>query len=220
MATWIVHFRIAEKFLDRMSKKAGDDFLIGSVAPDCGWGKKDSFSGFVPPAQITHWTKSGKKNEINVQEFCEAYINKDEMWGKGAFYTGYLVHLLTDIFWGQNVCVPTRLKYKKEYAKNPEFLLEIKKDWNALDFEFLKDNPGFSAYKRFCDIDEIGDFLPYFEKGQLKTQCGYIKNYYENPAEYEMPGGYLTKERQAAIVEIIYNAVADFMTASGYMEGI
>ena len=218
MATWIVHLRIADKFLDRMSERAGDDFLIGSVAPDCGWGEKDSFSGFRPPAEITHWTKSGKKNEINAVEFSKEYINKDEMWDKGAFYTGYLVHLLTDIYWGQNVCTPTRLKYKAEYENNPEYLLEIKKDWNGLDFVYLKDNPGFRAYKRFCDVDDIGDFLPYFEKGQLKVQCAYIKNYYKNTIEYEMPGVYLTKERQSELVEKIYTAVVDFLTECGYIE--
>ena len=217
MATWIVHLRIAERFLDRMTQKAGDDFLIGSVAPDCGWGKKDSFSGFEPPAEITHWTKSGKKNEINAVEFLQKYVNKDEMWDEGAFYTGYLVHLLTDIYWGQNICNPTRVKYKAEYEENPEFLLEIKKDWNALDFEYLKDNPDFRTFERFCEIEDINDFLPYYEKGQLKTQCEYIKEYYKTVKEYEMPGIYLSKERQSELVDRIYDAVVDFLTECGYI---
>ena len=69
----------------------------------------------------------------------------------------------------------------------------------------------------YNSVDDIKDFLPYFEEGQLKAQCEYIKDYYNNTKEYEMPGVYLTKERQAELVDRIYLAVVDFLTECGYI---
>ena len=37
MATWMVHFRIADYFLDKLKGIDSTDFAIGSVAPDFGY---------------------------------------------------------------------------------------------------------------------------------------------------------------------------------------
>ena len=62
MATWGVHLRVARCFIDNLiAKKYHREFVIGSVAPDCGYGVKDSFGEFTPPPKITHWSPSGMK---------------------------------------------------------------------------------------------------------------------------------------------------------------
>ena len=48
MATWGVHLRVARCFIDNLiAKKYHREFVIGSVAPDCGYGVKDSFGDFM-----------------------------------------------------------------------------------------------------------------------------------------------------------------------------
>ena len=65
MATWGVHLRVARCFIDNLiAKKYHREFVIGSVAPDCGYGVKDSFGEFTPPPKITHWSPSGMKRVL------------------------------------------------------------------------------------------------------------------------------------------------------------
>lgn len=221
MATWMIHFRVADCFLDRFSDKAGDEFLIGSVAPDCGYGRKDSFTGFMPPATVTHWTQSGRKNEIDIDAFFEAYLKGADAWGAAAFYLGYFVHLLTDMKWSSEMYLPTRIIYHDEYEKDPGFLLKIKEDWNDLDHKFLMENPDFRAYNRFKKITEIKDYLPYYEPGQLKKQCGVIVDYYESFSDIARLGReytYLTQKRQDEFVGEIYRSVKRFLKAVGILE--
>ena len=134
-------------------------------------------------ATVTHWTDSGHKTDIDTDKFYNTYLKNADVWGDAAFYLGYFIHLLTDIKWSSQMYLPTRIKYHDEYEKNPAFLIEIKKDWNDLDYRFLKENPDFRTYKRFCRMCEntkIKDFLPYYEPGQLDIQCKKIVQYYEN----------------------------------------
>ncbi len=216
MATWLVHLRVADYFLDRFDKKSGDEFLIGSVAPDCGYGQKDSFSGFVPPTTVTHWTASGRKAEIDLDSFFNTYLKGFDVWGKASFYLGYFMHLLTDVKWSSEMYLPTRIKYHDEYEKNPEFLIEIKKDWNDLDHRFLHENPDFRAFDRFCAIRQIKDYMPYYEPGQIKRQCAVIADYYKSFDDVERvyrEYQYLTPERQNEFVGLICQSVMRFLSA-------
>lgn len=221
MATWMVHLRVADRFLDRVEKERREEFLVGSVAPDCGYGSKDSFSGFIPPTSTTHWTPTGRKNDIDIDRFFDTYLKNADCWGDAAFYLGYLIHLLTDIKWGMGMYLPTKIKYREQYKQNPEFLLEIKKDWNDLDYRFIAENPDFRGFKKFCRIGEISDYLPYYEHGQLKTQCDEIIKYYK---EYKdgrdlwRDYKYLTPERQNRFVEQIYQTVEQFLVEIGIIQ--
>ena len=42
MATWIVHMRVASYFTNKFPFLDKSEFVCGSVAPDCGYGKKVS----------------------------------------------------------------------------------------------------------------------------------------------------------------------------------
>ena len=179
MATWGVHLRVARLFLKEMDKKHHREFVIGSVAPDCGYGVKDSFGEFTPPPTITHWSPSGMKRDCRYKDFFNTYLTgerNDDYW----FYLGYYVHLLTDIMWSVTMYMPTRIKYADEYEKNPEFLKVIKKDWNDIDVGYLRkldEHPVFDILK---NAGEIKDYLRYYEKNQLTVQVKFIVDYYEN----------------------------------------
>lgn len=179
MATWGVHLRVATLFLSKIDKKHHREFVIGSVAPDCGYGEKDSFGEFTPPPKVTHWSPSGMKRDCRYKDFYNTYLTgekNDDYW----FYLGYYVHLMTDIMWSVTMYMPTRIKYAGKYAENPEFLKVIKKDWNDIDAVHLKrlhNTPSFDILKNAGDIK---DYLTYYEKDQLTIQVKFIVNYYEN----------------------------------------
>lgn len=179
MATWMVHLRIADYFIDNIKGVKATEFVIGSVAPDCGYGKKDSIGAFNPPPAVTHWTPTGNKKDCRYMDFYNQYLKDAKMDSDYWFYLGYYVHLLTDIMWSATVYMPTREKYAAEYEKNPEFLKEIKVDWNDLDHKYLCDNPDFRALKILSDNKYVKDYMPYYEENQLTVQTRYIANYYK-----------------------------------------
>lgn len=181
MATWVVHLRMADYFLNNCAIPYPYEFVVGNLAPDCGYGKKDSFGEFVPPPSVTHWTPTGSKRDCRYKDFYNEYL-KDGGHDKAySFYLGYYVHLLTDIMWSSTVCIPTYSKYADEYKKNPEFLRVIKLDWNDLDYKYLKEHPDFKPYEMIDgEKSEIPDYLPYYEHNQLTRQVRFIADYYKN----------------------------------------
>lgn len=180
MATWGVHLRVARCFIDNLiAKKYHREFVIGSVAPDCGYGVKDSFGEFTPPPKITHWSPSGMKRDCRYNDFQKEYLN-DKSNADYWFYLGYYVHLLTDIMWSVTMYMPTRVKYAEEYKKNPEFLKVIKKDWNDIDVWHLRSLTYHPTFDILKNAGEIKDYLPYYEHNQLTKQVKFIVDYYES----------------------------------------
>ncbi|MDD6763385.1 MAG: zinc dependent phospholipase C family protein [Clostridiales bacterium] len=183
MATWIVHLRIADEYLRRGLIPCERDFILGSVAPDCGYGVKDSYGDFMPPPEITHWAPGGVKLYCEYWKFMDEYLTgkKDSIdyW----FYLGYYVHLTTDIMWSTMMYLPTKITYADQYEKNPDFLRIIKKDWYDLDFKFLRDHPDFRPYSIIKNAGEVKDYLPYYEPGQLTAQIRFIGDYYSDPKD-------------------------------------
>lgn len=179
MATWIVHCRIADYFIKKYKAISDTEFVLGSVAPDCGYGKKDSFGGFQPPAEITHWAPDGKKSRCKYNDFYDKYLTIKKDKGSFSFYLGYYVHLLTDMMWATAIYSPTRIKYKKEYERDPYFLRTIKVDWYDLDYKYLKDNENFYAFRLLEENKSVKDYLPYYETGQLTKQIRFIADFYK-----------------------------------------
>ena len=180
MATWGVHLRIADEYIKQGIINNPTQFVLGSVAPDCGYGEKDSFGEFVPPPKITHWTPNGLKIYCEYWKFREQYLYPNMNNEDYDFYLGYYVHLLTDILWSSMMYMPTRVKYAEEYKENPEFLKIIKQDWYDLDYKFFRDNPDFEAYRLLRENKTVKDYLPYYEPGQLTVQTKFIADYYKD----------------------------------------
>lgn len=179
MATWIVHLRIADEYFKRNLIPYKTEFVLGSVAPDCGYGKKDSFGDFSPPPEITHWAPGGVKLYCEYWKFYNEYLKYKVRDKDYFFYLGYYIHLITDILWSTIMYLPTKIKYADEYRENPEFLKVIKTDWYDLDFKFLRENPDFIPYKLLQENTEVKDYLPYYEKNQLTVQTKFIADYYK-----------------------------------------
>lgn len=179
MATWGVHLRVAGLFLNHIDKAHHREFVIGSVAPDCGYGEKDSFGEFTPPPTVTHWSPSGMKRDCRYKDFYDMYLTgerNDDYW----FYLGYYVHLMTDIMWSVTMYMPTRIKYAKQYEENPEFLKTIKKDWNDIDVQHFRNLKEHRVFDILKNAGEIKQYLTYYEPDQLTVQIKFIVDYYEN----------------------------------------
>ena len=196
MATWIVHLRIADILIKEqlIPDKYKKEFIYGSLAPDCGYGIKDSFGEFSPPPSITHWTPDGCKIFCEYNNFYNTYIKDKKHNDSYYFYLGYYVHLITDVLWSTSIYMPTRYKYAKEYNKDPMYLNTVKKDWYGLDYKFLSENPGFEPYKQLSSVKDVADYLPYYEPGQLEKQLKFISDYYKTFAPPQSEYKFLSAE--------------------------
>lgn len=56
MPTWVNHFRVADRLIDKLDNIDVAYFVVGTIAPDCG--KLDKLHGIYKPyTGITHFTK-------------------------------------------------------------------------------------------------------------------------------------------------------------------
>lgn len=207
MATWVVHLRIADYFLDMINDINSAEFVVGSVAPDCGYGQKDSKGEFDPPPSVTHWTPTGSKKDCRYKDFYLKYLYGKEKNNAYWFYLGYYVHLITDIMWSSQIYLPTCDKYESEFVHSTDFLRHIKKDWNDLDHKFIRDNPMFRPYEILRENKSVNDYLDYYEKDQLTVQTKYIVEYYnENTGKSDLDRDY-TYLTQQEVDDFIDSAI-------------
>ncbi len=211
MATWIVHLRIANSYLKRniIPSEYKREFIIGSVAPDCGFGKKDSYGEFDPPPEITHWAPGGVKMYCRYWDFLNEYLKDRQRDGDYYFYLGYYIHLITDIIWSTAMYLPTRIKYSEQYKENPDFLRVIKVDWYDLDFKFLRDNPDFEPFEILKTTTFVKDYLDYYQPGQLTTQTKFICDYYSDASGHilDRQYPYLDEETMNKFIECAIDLV-------------
>jgi len=189
MASWMVHFRIAEYFLEKIAWLDKECFIVGNIGPDCGEPNED-WSQFTPPAKITHWISNGsKKQNIDTDSFYEAYIEGINMFDnvvekvnleQNSFYLGYYIHLLTDVSWSFKIGIPIREKYAKEFKEQQsELWWVIKKDWYDLDHLYLKKNPDFGIFRIFDKIKEFKNYyFDYYSETAIIRQIRYISDFY------------------------------------------
>ena len=181
MATWIVHCRVGDYFLDRIPGLDKKLFAVGNVSPDCGYGKKDSLGKFTPPPRITHWSDTESKRNINAERFYgECLSKKDPNSREYSFYLGYYVHLMTDIRWTWETALPAKVKYRREFEDDPEYLKVMKVDWYDLDFKFIRDFGEPRCYELIQNAGKIARYFDYYEPDQLTKQVAFIASYYKN----------------------------------------
>lgn len=215
MASWIVHFRIADKILDYVNLSS-QEFIVGSIGADCGEAN-ENFTQFTPSSNITHWTKSGKKSECDYEAFYNTHLTKELTLDKFSFYLGYYVHLLTDVLWVERIAIPTGKRFSIEFDKDLSFIAKVKKDWYDLDHLFLKENPNFRAFKIFSSIKSFPNkYLEYYSELSIENQIKYITNFYNSIhddlyREYI----YLKKDEMDKFVENTSNDILKILKEKG-----
>lgn len=176
MATWVTHFRIAEKLIDSGLFVSNEEFLIGNIGPDCGlYGEGGELN---PPKEITHFKIDGK---INADLFYDRYIqnSEDSINSKGlSFCLGYYLHLVTDQEWSKLHQQKKKERVYQDIIGTPEYWNLIKRDWYGLDFQYLKDNKTTIFWTTFQNISEFPDYLDIFPSGQVNEQIKRITKFY------------------------------------------
>ena len=183
MASWMVHLRIADRFLDIFDVNE-TEFVMGNIAPDSGI-PNDDWSVYTPDKELSHFKTRGDDGHrhINAELFIEKYFRSNiisEYSDKEySFYLGYLVHLLTDILWIKIALPICKSRSSEELLKSDRAIWTWKKDFYDLDASFISKNPKFRAfdiYKRSEGF--INKYMDIFTENAFDERREYIVSYY------------------------------------------
>ena len=212
MATWVTHFRIAERLIDLGVPVSKEEFLVGNIGPDCGLYHEGE--GLIPPKTVTHYKMDG---QINADLFYSQYLlhhEKDIHTKKLSFYLGYYLHLVTDQEW--NKCYQAKKKESlyQNILESPEYWSLIKGDWYGIDFQYLKNNKDHIFWTTFQNITDFPDYLDFFPKGQVAEQIRQITSFYlENTVPNDHHFIYLTQSEVDEFVEHTVSRIIEILEA-------
>lgn len=189
MASWLTHLRVAEALRHRLSLR-GYEFLAGNVAPDSSNFAPD---GFDPPTEITHFTQTDK-SACDYNAFAAKYIETASDERSRLFYIGYFCHLMTDVMWSLKICKPCEERFAEQFRQDETaFYRTVKRDWHAVDFEFLEAHPHFSPLEQLKNGKRLpSGLLEYFADGMIERKIRFITRYYGSHRTYDSEYIYLT----------------------------
>lgn len=209
MASWMVHLRVADKLLNRISGITSTEFVIGNIAPDSGIPNED-WSAFTPSSEVSHFRTSDEDGIKVIHEdwYIEKYFTKEQRefydTKQYSFYLGYLIHLLTDKLWVRDVVQPLRMRNLKLYEQNRgEWFRAIKKEWRILDLIYLQRHADFRSFM-ICEqaIGFQNTFLDFFSADAFDNRREYItKSYRKECSVVENQTMFLTKDDIERFVE-------------------
>lgn len=180
MASWMIHFRVADGIMDSIKNVDKEKFIVGNIGPDCGELCDDGKS-YKPLKYITHWQNPGNKKESLENDFFLKYISGGEMSSDKSFYIGYYSHLLTDILWKKKIYNPTKEKYLNKYNNETELNHRIKADWGDIDQLFFRNNPDFRTLKLFQKITSFPNrYFNYYSDTAFESKIVEISTCYNN----------------------------------------
>ncbi len=204
MTSWMVHLRIADKLVEAIPNLSPVEFIVGNIAPDSGVPNED-WSAFSPDTSVSHFKGTGK--HANPEAFAAKYFTPAQRAGyderQYSFYLGYLTHLMTDVLWVRDVYHPAKERFHREFAADPGFIWTVKEDWYDLDYKYLRDHPGFRAFRVYLGaVGFRNDFMEEFSAEAFDNRRIYITDFYlqgKEKLDREYP--YLTETEMDAFVE-------------------
>lgn len=206
MASWMVHLRIADILLNRLNGLCPTEFIVGNIAPDSGVPNED-WSVFTPSTTISHF-RTPRHKKADPAFFAQKYFTAEQIKNytpeETSFYLGYLVHLMTDVAWSNNILYPAKAKFADEWAANPNACIwRMKEDWYDLDFMYLRDHPGFRAFQIYLNATGFENrYMDEFSDDAFENRRQYITGFYlagKDNLDRSYP--YLTKEAMDSFVE-------------------
>lgn len=181
MATWIAHLRIAERLLERLPGLDPAQFAIGSVAPDAGI-PDEHWEKFDPPPEVTHFERSHSVHkDIADLAFYRGYMQPVDPGDRlrFSFRLGYFFHLIIDNLWTIRVGRPTHERYAGQFAADPKFIWEVKRDWYGLDHLYVRAHRDCLYWRVFLAAEPQDAELDFLPSAALSRQLKHIKVYYQ-----------------------------------------
>ena len=218
MASWMVHLRIADKLLDQLSSISAQEFIVGNIAPDSGVPNED-WSQFTPSTVISHF-QTPRHKKADPLNFAEKYFTgeqrKNYSTKEFSFYLGYLVHLMTDVSWSNNILYPAKERFADEWAADSNGCIwRMKEDWYDLDFMYLRDHPTFRAFQIYHDAEGFENrFMEEFAVDAFDNRRKYITGFYlAGKANLDRDYPYLTKDVMDNFVQQTTAEILDILSA-------
>ena len=204
MASWMIHFRVADALLRELfgadtPNDIAAAFALGNVAPDSGTPTPEG--GYAPDKNTSHFMRrfegvpAGENPErCDPAGFAEAWLSPALAGGdptKIAFCLGYLCHLVTDNAWVRDFIYPAKVRFAHlrlvDGRETPEgvarFYTFLKKDWYDMDFLYVKRNPDLPAYRLFLEAEDAENrYLPFFPADAFTVKRREIREFYRKGA--------------------------------------
>lgn len=223
MASWIVHLRVADALLDRISNLSPTDFVVGNIAPDSGVPNED-WSVFTPNTNVSHFKRNngGIGKDICIEDFLAQYspafyANDIKAY---SFYLGYLTHLLTDMQWSDKIARPKIAQFAPATPEAQTALIwEMKEDWYDLDFLYLQEHPHFRSFHIYKNaVGFRNEYMDIFSPDAFDNRRKYIVDFYsqiKKGLDREYP--YLSKSEMDHFVEDCTASLLHQITAYGFI---
>ena len=215
MASWMVHLRIADKLLDKIPGLSSTEFIVGNIAPDSGVPNED-WSAFSPDKKVSHFKGAG--NMAIPESYAEKYFTLDQRSGYNeqqfSFYLGYLTHLITDVLWVRDVYAPSKDKFPELWAsEGKNSIWKLKADWYDLDFKYLRDHPGFWAFRLYLGAAGfVNDFMDEFSADAFDNRRQYITGWYlEGRENLDRKYPFLTEQEMTVFVNCASDEILDIL---------
>lgn len=193
MPFWMIHFRIADWFLDKIPHLNTEYFIIGNIAPDCG--VPTAQGQYEPCTGVTHFTVQdiSNKNDCNYDYIYTHYIKNEMDLNKKSFFVGYFVHLFTDCVNAVCNCFPIEERYGK-FEDTPNLIKQVKKEYHHIDLSYLKEHrsPSFTLFKDFNAFNET--YPVWYKNNEISWQMKNIAAFYSNPKCGAMKYKYITPQ--------------------------
>lgn len=209
MATWIIHLRLAEHLLARIPGLDQGLFAVGNIAPDSGV-PDEKWEHFDPPPLVTHFQRGeGVHRNCADLEFQRSYLAPVDPRSdpqRYSFLLGYYFHLITDNLWSERVGRPTQARFAAQFAADPDFIWEVKKDWYGLDFIYLRDHPDSLFQRVFLDCAYAREDLDFLPAHAIQRNVTYIQGYYQRrdaeiEERFQRPYVYLSRQEVEEFVK-------------------
>lgn len=203
MASWMMHFRVAQALLDagavgNAPREVAAALVLGNVAPDSGMPTPDG-RGYTPNKVTSHFmrrfagTPVGQNPErcdpsLLIRDWLAPALAREDPVAVG-FYLGYLCHLVTDNAWVRDFIYPAKARFSHlrltDGTETPEgvarFYAFLKKDWYDMDFLYLKRHPELPAYRLFLTAADVENrYLPFFAGDAFAAKRREIEAFYRN----------------------------------------
>jgi len=190
MATWVTHLMISDIILSRFPNLDRRGFCVGSIAPDCNIENED-WTAFIPPREVTHWMRDGKKDLIGAERFFQSYalpcVHEPASREKLSFMLGYYVHLIADVAYPAFVHDEERvgrmwnrflhderlrsdaqtLSPSWEHAKRLVSKEARMRELSLIEAEYLQVNPESGFLTEIIPLKMFPDYLDYLLPGSI-----------------------------------------------------